>query len=337
MIPPPQAAFTVGWIASMSFELTAAKAMLEDCETIHVPKDDTSYHIGRVGQHWVAMPECPNIGTNTAAIVLNNMLRSFRNIRHVLVVGVGGGVPGYGRSLQHQITLGDVVVGYPRGREGGVVDYGFGAWENDRSLTHNGHSLHPSAALLDAVCNIRSEHMSTPGGRIPRLLDLLQQKLPDFRDPGPDFDHLFPDDCLHPDRDELCEDLCDFSWPKTREDRGCGATRGYNLPQIHYGTIGSANELVASSAKRNDLYKNLGIICFDRIAAGIVGHQQALVIRGICDYSDSHGDKKWQNYAAATAAAYAKEVLLSLAPPRLAEKGETVGAAAYSTLFRVIF
>lgn len=35
-----------------------------------------------------------------------------------------------------------------------------------------------------------------------------------------------------------------------------------------------------------------------------------LVIRGICDYSDSHKNKIWQPYAAATAAAYAKALLL---------------------------
>ena len=39
-----------------------------------------------------------------------------------------------------------------------------------------------------------------------------------------------------------------------------------------------------------------------------------LVIRGICDYADSHKNRTWQPYAAATAAAYAKE-LLSIIPP----------------------
>lgn len=34
-----------------------------------------------------------------------------------------------------------------------------------------------------------------------------------------------------------------------------------------------------------------------------------LVIRGVCDYADLYKNKKWQPYAAATAAAYAKEVL----------------------------
>lgn len=35
-----------------------------------------------------------------------------------------------------------------------------------------------------------------------------------------------------------------------------------------------------------------------------------LVIRGICYYADSHKNKIWQPYAAAVAAAYAKELLL---------------------------
>lgn len=37
-----------------------------------------------------------------------------------------------------------------------------------------------------------------------------------------------------------------------------------------------------------------------------------LPIRGICDSSDSHKSKVWQKYAAATVAAYARELLEEL-------------------------
>ena len=50
-------------------------------------------------------------------------------------------------------------------------------------------------------------------------------------------------------------------------------------------------------------------------AAGLMDNFPCLVIRGICDYSDSHKNKQWQSYAAATAAGYAK-VLLSAVPDR---------------------
>jgi nucleoside phosphorylase len=45
-------------------------------------------------------------------------------------------------------------------------------------------------------------------------------------------------------------------------------------------------------------------------AAGLMNSFPCLVIRGICDYADSHKDDLWQRYAAATAAAYAKELLI---------------------------
>jgi hypothetical protein len=45
-------------------------------------------------------------------------------------------------------------------------------------------------------------------------------------------------------------------------------------------------------------------------AAGLMNSFPCLVVRGICDYADSHKNKRWQPYAAATAAAYAKELLL---------------------------
>ena len=52
-----------------------------------------------------------------------------------------------------------------------------------------------------------------------------------------------------------------------------------------------------------------GVLCFEMEAAGLMNTFPCLVIRGICDYSDSHKNKDWQAYAAATAAAYAKELL----------------------------
>jgi nucleoside phosphorylase len=52
-------------------------------------------------------------------------------------------------------------------------------------------------------------------------------------------------------------------------------------------------------------------------AAGLMDHFPCLVIRGICDYSDTHKNKEWQGYAAMTAAAYAKDLLYKIAPSRV--------------------
>ncbi|KAF4628883.1 hypothetical protein G7Y89_g9267 [Cudoniella acicularis] len=50
---------------------------------------------------------------------------------------------------------------------------------------------------------------------------------------------------------------------------------------------------------------------------GLMDLFPCLVIRGICDYADSHKNKIWQPYAAATAAAYAKELLLVIPGQRV--------------------
>jgi nucleoside phosphorylase len=52
-------------------------------------------------------------------------------------------------------------------------------------------------------------------------------------------------------------------------------------------------------------------------AAGIMNRFPCMVIRGICDYSDSHKNKDWQGYAALTAAAYAKDLLKEIQPNRV--------------------
>jgi hypothetical protein len=44
-----------------------------------------------------------------------------------------------------------------------------------------------------------------------------------------------------------------------------------------------------------------------------------LVIKGICDYADSHKNKRWQPYAAGTAAAYAKELLSAISAAEVAK------------------
>jgi hypothetical protein len=65
------------------------------------------------------------------------------------------------------------------------------------------------------------------------------------------------------------------------------------------------------ASTRDQLGDELGILCFEMEAAGLMNHFPCLVVRGICDYSDSHKNKQWQDYAAGTAAAYARELLQS--------------------------
>jgi nucleoside phosphorylase len=57
----------------------------------------------------------------------------------------------------------------------------------------------------------------------------------------------------------------------------------------------------------------LGVLYVEMEAAGLMDELPCLVIRGICDYADSHKNNRCLPYEAATVAAYAKE-LLSIIP-----------------------
>ena len=90
---------------------------------------------------------------------------------------------------------------------------------------------------------------------------------------------------------------------------------------VYYGTIASGNQVIKDGATRDRISSKLGgILCFEMEAAGLMNSFPCLVVRGICDYADSHKNKRWQPYAAATAAVCAKEPL-SVIP--LAEVTET--------------
>jgi nucleoside phosphorylase len=103
-------------------------------------------------------------------------------------------------------------------------------------------------------------------------------------------------------------DNCDL---EKLQQRG---VRLFKEPKIHYGVIASGNRVMKNGKARDEIAQRLSALCFEMEAAGIMESLQCLPIRGICDYSDSHKNKEWQTYAAATAAAYARE-LLEMLPP----------------------
>ena len=81
--------------------------------------------------------------------------------------------------------------------------------------------------------------------------------------------------------------------------------------RVHYGLIVSGNKVIKDATLRDNLNKELGgnVFCVEMEAAGLMDNFPCIVIRGICDYADSHKNKDWQEHAAAVAAAFAKELL----------------------------
>ena len=65
--------------------------------------------------------------------------------------------------------------------------------------------------------------------------------------------------------------------------------------------MASGNQVMKHGGTRDRFARDLGILCFEMEAAGLMDYFPCLVIRGICDYyADSHKNKQWQEYAAET-------------------------------------
>jgi nucleoside phosphorylase len=297
---PSDKDYTVGWICALPIERAAAEQVLD--EEHEENADGRPYTLGRIASHNVVIGCLPagQIGVTSAAVIATSMKAVFPAIRFGLMVGIGGGVP----SEEADIRLGDVVISQPHGQHGGVVQYDFGKAGAGGKLSRTGFLNAPPAVLLDALAKLRTNHIRGKT-RINTHLSHFNE-IPEFmRDRGPDV--LFAADYSHAGGatcDECCKEYA------VKRKLPAGKELG-----IHYGTIASGNRVIKDGVTRDKMSAELGgVLCFEMEAAGLMNNFPCLVIRGISDYADSHKNKAWQPYAAATAAACGKEILSAIAP-----------------------
>ncbi|CZR51490.1 uncharacterized protein PAC_01366 [Phialocephala subalpina] len=314
-------AYTVGWLCALPLsELVAAMKMLDDeHEPLNLEiEDENTYVYGSINKHNVVIACMPpgQPGKVSAARLIQPLSHSFPNMRIHLFVGIGGGVP---QSVvlqdpERDIHLGDVVVGWPdlTGAPA-VVQYDLIERQGDdvemqRLLST---SEKPDRKLLSALGLLMAKHV---GGRkhfsqhLQKLNDLV-----DFKYPGVERDKLYASTSPH-----IAGPTCEKCSPDhviLRESRKLPAQ-----PKFHQGTILCGDSVMKDARKRDELSaKYFNAICFEMEAAGVIDQKHCLVIRGISDYCDGHKNGSWQSYAAATAAAFAREFLYTIQPSTVRE------------------
>jgi len=304
--------YTIGWICALQEEYEAGCRMLDhefDGPETSEANDNNTYVFGRISGHNVVIGCLPDgrYGTSSAASVAKDMVRSFPSLRFALMVGIGGGAP----TRESDIRLGDVVVSVPQGGFGGVVQYDFGKRLSNGRFQRTSQLNAPPEILLGVIPEMRRRHND------PRKPDIVAENLkrmidmPSYQRPAQDrlyradYEHQGGQNCGNCGTEGLDE--------RPRRETSREAT-------VHYGIIASANSVMKNATER-DQYANdpeLNVLCFEMEAGGLMNNFPCLVIRGICDYSDSHKNDDWHKYAALTAAAYARELLYVLKPKKVA-------------------
>ncbi|KAK3296654.1 uncharacterized protein B0H64DRAFT_389870 [Chaetomium fimeti] len=331
--------FHVAIVCALALEFDAAWSQLDEVWDNEpggsafgkLPGDTNIYVNGRIRQHNVVLVLLSNgMGKVNAAHVTNNLRFSYPNVRITLLVGICGGVP---KSEDDEILLGDVVI------SSSLVQYDFGRQYPD-GFRRKGSLNKLNPEILGILGMLKTNHKDLTRKRAVSSLRELQQREPKYAFPRAAQDKLFQPkyrhkhqgspDCECRDHGNELDPVCEKAIESTCEEVGCEdgflvqrsrlEQRVENAdgtafdPAIHVGAVASGDTVMKSATRRDKIAEKEGIIAFEMEAAGIWEHQPCLVIKGVCDYADSHKNKKFQDYTAATAASVAKALLMLYTP-----------------------
>jgi nucleoside phosphorylase len=309
--PATRAGFEIAVICALPIEADAVDALFDHHWDDDGPpydkaaRDPNAYSTGAIGRHNVVLAHMPGMGKASAAAVAANCRASFPNIKLALIVGVCGVVPFRpGSSETAEIVLGDVIV------SDGVVQCDLGRRlpekfePKDTLLDALGRPNTEIRALLAKLKGLRGRKMLQ--GKMVGYMDVLRGE-PELAAvyPGAALDKLFGATYRHVTDGMSCEECgCDGKLlPRARLEQGDGQ------PAVHFGLIASGDTVMKSGEDRDAIAQQAGIIGFEMEGAGVWDNFPCVVIKGACDYADSHKNKIWQRYAAATAAACMKAFL----------------------------
>ncbi|KAL4747812.1 nucleoside phosphorylase domain-containing protein [Aspergillus terricola var. indicus] len=327
MRPSSRDEFAIAIICALTLEAEAVEDLFDETydrlgkHYRKEPGDDNAYVNGRIGNHNVVVCYMPGMGKGSAASVASSLKISYKRIEVALVVGICGGAP-Y-PSSGGEVFLGDVII------SDSVVQYDFGRQYPggfEKKLGVKDTLGRPNRAIRSVLASLQARKSRKDlQDKLLQHLQALQKSLPNWLHPTID-DILFEASYQHkhygltspacPCLDSMSEDICKTAVESPCTSLGCDIDRvcrrrpsTEHSPRVHIGTVASADTVMKSGEHRDRLAQSEGVVGFEMEGAGVWDNISCIIIKGVCDYADSHKNKAWQAYAAATGAAAAKSFL----------------------------
>ncbi|KAH7121585.1 nucleoside phosphorylase domain-containing protein [Dactylonectria macrodidyma] len=305
---PSSKDFEIGLLCALTIEADAVEALFDDYwddgPSYEEDRGDTNaYTLGSIGCHNVVLAYMPNMGKTSAANVATHLSRSFPNIKLAIVVGICGVVP-FSPVKKDEIILGDVIVSE------GIIQYDFARRLPEGLVRKDSHQEalgRPPAEVRSILAKLKGRRgqQKWQNEMVTHLNKLQNDPGLKAGYPGAQNDKLFQASYRHRKDSLTCQQAgCQGTVDRHR------LTQGITQPTIHFGLIGSADTVMKSGLERDVIANREKILGFEMESAGVWDTvPSCLVIKGACDYADSHKTKAWQQYAAATAAACTKAFL----------------------------
>ncbi|KAI5462028.1 putative ankyrin repeat protein [Mariannaea sp. PMI_226] len=296
---------TVAIFCALSYESVAVKYSLDEeftCRPQGIGPQKYIYSFGLIGEHNVVVARPLQTGTVAAAQCAATVCQQFINVRFALIIGIGAGIPNL---PNRDIRLGDIAVSIPRDGHPGVLQYDFGKYEHGNKFVLKGSLSKPPPILVSADGSLEEDELMDRS-RLRRNLRSIIKKSGYARPESGDI--LYDPAFCHVNVGGDCS-KCEASSEKKVVSRN-DLSREAGNPVVHRGLILSGSGVVKNTDDRDRLRRDhADAICYEMEAAGIMDEIPCLVVRGICDYADTHKQDSWHHYAAAVAAAYCKALL----------------------------
>ncbi|OTA02623.1 hypothetical protein A9Z42_0029960 [Trichoderma parareesei] len=328
--------FEIAIICALPLEYDAATLLVDEFwdedgrQYGRTSGDANTYRNGRIGMHNVVLMLLPNMGKAAVAGSAASLRTSYSSLRVAFLVGVCGGVPFIGsqEALLGDVVIGEAIVQYDFGRQypgefvpKGTVDATQNMPNKDiRTLL----AYYKSEMGMEDLRKSTAKHL-----RVLQEMAEMRRYRRRYRYPGFTEDELFAAVYRHKHQNQSCCDgpgkFCDEAAQSSCAEVGCDerqlvsrqrleAKRYLEVqeaqsPEIYIGRVASADTVMKSGVHRDQIAKQHNIIAFEMEGAGLWDEAPCIVVKGICDYADSHKNKIWQPFAAATAAAVVKAML----------------------------
>jgi nucleoside phosphorylase len=328
--PTSRAEFKIAVICAQTIEANAVVKLFDGFYDDNgdqygkAPGDPNAYTTGRIGKNHVVLAHMPGMGKGIASSVASYFKISYPGIELALLVGICSGVP-YGDDF-NDIFLGDVIV------SDGLVQYDLGKRLPDQFMrkdTLRNNLGRPNQQIRSLLAMLRTDRRRRLlSDRLSRYLTVIGKELWRGRSgyPGAQKDRLFNPSYRHKHHDALC-DICGNSSEgracyralfATCEELDCQENMvirrrndSLETPKqaVHFGVIASGDTLMMSGQDRDKIASGEDIIGFETEGAGVWDNLPCIVVKGVYDYADSHRNKEWQSFAAASAAACMRALL----------------------------
>ncbi|HWF82617.1 MAG TPA: bifunctional nuclease domain-containing protein [Streptosporangiaceae bacterium] len=296
------AAPTFGIVTALPEEFAAMRSFMGNLQRDNVDGDRADYLLGTLPSsnpsraHQVVLTMLGDTGNDAAASATANLLRSYRSVRCLLMVGIAAGVPDPARPERH-VRLGDIVVA-----RWGIAEYDSVQDRDDGSAPRR--TFPPPSPMLERRARLLQANEAIGSRPWEDLLAAQLRALPDFSRPPASTDVLYASD----------DSLRQIGHP----DEALSGHRP-DQPKVHGGLIASGDRSLRSAAKRDEIAAAHDVLAIEMEGKGIgnAGFYDGVewfTVRGISDYGDRHVSRLWRKYASLAAAAYTR-ALLAETPP----------------------